>query len=176
MKGYGHFVPALFCSLTYWLSISAFLGVISIAFARRGADDSRPARFRMAAAGWPCLIPAAAICLLVTLASGTWYFYNAHILNEYLNAKARRQIQADYERDFKKYENFPQPKVTAVDTKIDIDPERRSFSGSGHYTLQNKIPNLSSDEVFSEDLQPDTQGLYAAAVWSPELRTFPATA
>jgi ABC-2 type transport system permease protein len=36
MNGYGHFVPALFWSITYWLAISAFLGVISIAFARRG--------------------------------------------------------------------------------------------------------------------------------------------
>ena len=39
---------------------------------------------------------------------------------------------------FKKYENQPQPKITAVDTRIDIDPARRSFSGSAHYTLQNK--------------------------------------
>ena len=25
MNGYGHFVPALFWSITYWLSISCFL-------------------------------------------------------------------------------------------------------------------------------------------------------
>ena len=34
MNGYGHFVPAIFWSITYWLSVSAFLGVVSIAFAR----------------------------------------------------------------------------------------------------------------------------------------------
>ena len=40
MNGYGHFVPALFWSIAYWVSIFAFLGVVSIAYARRGADDS----------------------------------------------------------------------------------------------------------------------------------------
>ena len=138
MNGYGHFVPALFWSITYWISVSAVLGVISIALARRGTDEGFGARFRLALARAPRLIPAAAICLLLALGSGGWYFYNGHVLNEYLNAQQRRDIQAGYERDFKKYENFPQPKVTAIDSQIDIDPSHRSFSGSGRFTLQNK--------------------------------------
>ncbi|HXY08993.1 MAG TPA: ABC transporter permease [Terriglobales bacterium] len=32
MNGYGHFVRALFWSITYWLAIAAFLGVLSIRF------------------------------------------------------------------------------------------------------------------------------------------------
>ncbi len=138
MNGYGHFVPALFWSITYWLAISAFLGVISIAFARRGADDSPAARFRLALQRMPRLVPAAAACLFVVAGAGGWYFYNAHVLNPYLDSRARREIQADYERSFKKYENFPQPKVVAVDSRIDIDPDQRSFSGWGKYTLLNK--------------------------------------
>jgi hypothetical protein len=138
MNGYGHFVPALFWSITYWLAVSAFLGVISIALTRRGADDSWAARRRLASARFPRLVPAAAFCLLVAAGSGGWYYYNAHVLNEYLNATQRRDIQADYERNFKRYENFPQPKVTAVDAEIDIDPAHRSFTGLGRYTLQNK--------------------------------------
>src|ERR1700728_4490240 len=47
MNGYGHFVPALFWSITYWLSIAAFLGVVSIRLAVRGADDSPRARVRL---------------------------------------------------------------------------------------------------------------------------------
>lgn len=87
MNGYGHFVPALFWSITYWLAASAFLGVISIIFARRGADEGRVARMRLAAARFPRMAPAAAICLLLTVGSGGWYYYNAHVLNEYLNSQ-----------------------------------------------------------------------------------------
>ncbi|MGB9510059.1 MAG: M1 family aminopeptidase, partial [Candidatus Acidiferrum sp.] len=138
MNGYGHFVSALFWSITYWLSIAAFLGVISIAFARRGAEFGWKARLHLASERFPRLVPAALLLLFIAVGSGTWYYYNAHVLNEYLNAKQRRAIQADYERSFKKYENLPQPKITAVDTQIDIDPAHRSFSGWGRYTLQNK--------------------------------------
>jgi ABC-2 type transport system permease protein len=140
MNGYGHFVPALFWSLTYWLSISCVLAVISIAFARRGSDDAWSARIRLARQRAPRLIPAAALFAVIAIGSGAWYFYNAHVLNEYLTSKDRRHIQADYERDFKKYENVPQPKVIAVDSNIDIFPERRSLSGTGHFVLQNKTP------------------------------------
>jgi ABC-2 type transport system permease protein len=138
MNGYGHFVPALFWSIAYWFAIFAFLGVVSIAFARRGEEDSLRARARLALSRAPRLLPAAAVFALVAIGSGAWYFYNAHVLNEYLTADGRRRIQADYERDFKKYELLPQPKITAVDASINIYPERRSFDGTGRFTLQNK--------------------------------------
>jgi len=140
MNGYGHFVPGLFWSLLYWLSIASVLGVLSIALARRGAEDSWRARLKLASQRAPRLLPAGILFLLIAIASGGWFFYNAHVLNEYLNAKARRDIQAQYERDYKKYERIPQPKVIAVDANIDIFPERRSFSGTGHFVLQNKTP------------------------------------
>jgi hypothetical protein len=140
MNGYGHFVPAIFWSITYWLSISAFLGVVSIALAARGADDSWASRFRLAGRRARRLVPVAACFLLIAVGSGCWFFYNAHVLNEYLNSKAQREIQAQYERDYKKYENIPQPKIIAVDANIDVFPERRAFSGTGHFVLENKTP------------------------------------
>jgi ABC-type transport system involved in multi-copper enzyme maturation permease subunit len=140
MNGYGHFVPALFWSVTYWLSIAAFFAVISIALARRGSDDVWPARLLLAKQRAPRLMPAAVLLVLIAIGSGWWYYYNAHVLNEYLTAKDRRHIQANYERDFKKYESVLLPKVIAVDANINIYPERRSFDGNGHYVLQNKAP------------------------------------
>ena len=138
MNGYGHFVPSIFWSITYWLAIAGVLGVVSIALARRGTDDGLRARARLASGRMGKLAPAGIALLLVAIGSGAWYYYNGHVLNEYLNAKARRVIQAGYERDFKKYENAAQPKVTAVETKVDIDPARRSFTGTGTFTMQNK--------------------------------------
>ena len=155
MNGYGHFVPALFWAITYWLAISGFLGVLSIAFARRGAEDSRAARFRLATARFPGLVAATAFCLAVAMGSGAWYFYNAHVSNEYLNSKQRRQIQADYERNFKKYQDLLQPKIVAVDSQIDIYPARRSFSGWGRYTLRNKTSQPIS-QIHLTDLNQST--------------------
>ncbi len=153
MNGYGHFVPALFWSITYWTSIFAFLGVVSIAFTRRGAEDSLAARIPVARRRAPRLIPAAVVLFLIAAGSGVWYYYNAHVLNEYLTAKDRRRIQADYERAFKKYELLPQPKVTAVEANINIYPERRSFDGTGQFTLQNKSSAPISEIHITDEQQ-----------------------
>ena len=160
MNGYGHFVPALFWAITYWLSISCVLAVISIALARRGADEGWAARFRLAMQRAPRLIPAAALFALAAIGSGAWYYYNTHVLNEYLTAKDRRDIQARYERDFKQYENLPQPKVIAVDSDIDIFPERRSFAGRGHFVLQNKTAQPIEQIHITNQMQAVTDVLF----------------
>jgi ABC-2 type transport system permease protein len=138
MNGYGHFVPSILWATTYWFAIFAVLGVISMAYARRGAEDSLRARTRLARARMPALSLAMAACALVALGAGAWFYYNAHVLNEYITAADRRHQLADYEKQFKKYENVDQPKVTAVDATIDIYPAQRSFNGTGRFTLQNK--------------------------------------
>ena len=138
MNGYGHFMPAILWSLVYWTAIFAILGVLSIALARRGAEDGFGMRLATAKRRLPRLVPALVIFAAVAIGSGAWYFYNTHVLNEFLTTKQRRDIQAQYERDFRKYLTLPQPKIVAVDANVDLDPHHRSFSGTGHFVLQNK--------------------------------------
>jgi ABC-2 type transport system permease protein len=138
MNGYGHYVASIGWSIGYWLSIFGFLGVLSVAYTRRGAEVGLRLRSRVAAQRAASLSPAAVLFLLTAVGCGGWYYHNAHVLNEYLTAADRRHIQADYERRFKRYEMLPQPKVTAVDTAIDIQPRQRGFDGAGTFTLQNK--------------------------------------
>ena len=138
MNRYGHFVPALFWSIAYWMCVFAFLAVVSIAYARRGEEDSLRARTSLALRRARGLAPVAALFLFCAVGSASWYYYNGHVRNEYLNSKDRRRIQADYEREFKKYELLPQPKVVSVDESIDIFPSKRSFSGAGRIALINK--------------------------------------
>jgi ABC-2 type transport system permease protein len=138
MNGYGHFVPSIIWSISFWFAIFALMGVVSMAYARRGAEDSLRARSRLARGRMPGLAPAAVCLALFAGGAGVWYYYNGHVLNDYVTAADRRHRLAGYERQFKKYESLVQPKVTAVDTVIDIYPDRRSFAGTGRFTLQNK--------------------------------------
>ena len=94
MNGYGHFVQALIWSTTYWLAIAGFLAALSIAFSRRGAESTWTARFVQAKCRLPGLIPALAVCTVVAIGSGAWFYCNAHVLNEFLTTKQQRDIQA----------------------------------------------------------------------------------
>jgi ABC-2 type transport system permease protein len=153
MNGYGHFVPALVWSLVYWTAIFAVLAVISIAFARRGAEDGWRSRIVQARARLPRLTPALLFFAVIAIGSGWWFYLNAHVLNEYLTTKQQRANKADYERSFKRYERLPQPKVTAVDADIDLDPNHRSFSGSGHFVLQNKTAQAIQQIHITDSMQ-----------------------
>ena len=157
MNGYGHFVPSIVWAITYWFAIFAFLGVISMAYARRGAEDSLRARSRLARARLPALSAAMAACALLAVGAGAWYYYNAHVLNEYVTAAGRRHELADYEKQFKKFESLDQPKVTAVDAAIDIFPAQRSFSGTGRFTLQNKSDHPISEIHVTDQHESVTQ-------------------
>ncbi len=137
MNGYGHFVPALRWIISYWFFVCAFLGVFAIALSRRGTDLSWAARLRLAGPRLRGLIPAAICFLALAVACGGWFYYNTHRLNEFRTDQENRHRQADYEKLYKKYERLPQPKITAVDVNVDIFPDRRSFTATGHYMLVN---------------------------------------
>lgn len=138
MNGYGHFVKGLLWSITYWLWVGALLGVLSIALARRGADQTFSWRLKLAGPRLRRLAPAAIVFALGAIATGAWFYYNTHVLNTYRTSEQNRDRQAAYEKLYKKYERVPQPKITAVDVNVDIFPERRSFTGSGSYVMVNK--------------------------------------
>jgi hypothetical protein len=153
MNGYGHFVPALLWSMVYWTAIFAVLACVSIALARRGAEDSWHSRLRQARARLPRVTPAILLFALIAVGCGSWFYYNAHVRNEFLTTKQQREIQAHYERDFKRYERFAQPKVISVDANLDLDPNHRSFSGTGHFVLQNKTPQPIQQIHITDQMQ-----------------------
>jgi len=156
MNGYGHFVQAILWSIVYWTAIFSILGVLSIALARRGAEDTPRHRFAIAKQRLPGLTPALLLCVLIAIGSGAWYFYNSHVLNPFYTTKQLRHFQADYEKQFKKYEHAPIPKVISVETNIDLDPAHRSFSGTGHFILQNKTSAPISQIYITDSRQSVT--------------------
>lgn len=145
MNGYGHFVQPILWSTVYWLGWAVFLGVLASLLARRGAETNLRARLRSARQSLPAYAVMLIVPLLVAAGSGAWYFYNTQVLNAYHTDKGDRKRQAEYEKLYKKYERADQPKITAVDTKVDIYPEKRSFHATGMYTALNK-----SDKPISE--------------------------
>lgn len=130
MNGYGHFAKALLWISVYWLAIGGVLGVLAISLARRGTDASFKVRMKLMRERFPRLTAAALLSAVVALAAGGWFYYNAHVLNVYRTTFTERHRVAEYEKRYKKYERFPQPKITDVVVAVDISrtagPSRRA--------------------------------------------------
>lgn len=138
MNAYGHFVRALFWISVYWLAIGALLAVLAIVLARRGTETHLAVRVKLMGERMPRMATVAILCVMAALVAGGWFYYNAHVLNVYRTTFVERHRQAEYEKRYKKYEKFPQPKITGVEVAVDIYPERRSFTASGHYLMVNR--------------------------------------
>jgi hypothetical protein len=138
MNGYGHFVKPILWSTIYWLAWAVFLGVLASLLARRGAETGLRTRLRAARQSLPAYAALLILPFLAAVGSGAWYYYNTHVLNPFLTDKDNRVLQATYEKLYKKYEGEPIPKITAVDTAVDIYPETRSFKATGTYTAINE--------------------------------------
>jgi ABC-2 type transport system permease protein len=146
MNGYGHFVKALAWINAYWLGVGGLFGVLAVVLARRGTETKLKIRMKSMRERFPRAAGSAALCLVLAMVAGAWFYYNAHVVNEYRTTKQNRTRQAEYERRYKKYEKFAQPKITAVEVAVDIFPEKRSFEAKGHYRLVNRT-NKPIEEI-----------------------------
>ncbi|WP_331056148.1 ABC transporter permease/M1 family aminopeptidase [Longimicrobium sp.] len=139
MNGYGHTVRAWAWYMAFWALAAALLLLMAHLFWVRGQETSRDWRMRLARgrATRPVLATALAVLALMT-ATGGWIVHNTVTLNEWTPEEDAARIQAQYEKDYRKYLSLPQPRITDVKLNVDLYPERRSMRIRGVYRLVNR--------------------------------------
>jgi ABC-2 type transport system permease protein len=139
MNGYGHFVLGTAAFTLYWSAVAVLLTLIAELFWVRGTDNPMSLRIRAARAR---LTRGRVVAIIVTspvwLGSGGYIYYNTNILNQYLPSDEQEELQARYEREYKQYEDLPQPRITAVDVDAEIYPYERRVEVRGKLRLVNK--------------------------------------
>jgi ABC-2 type transport system permease protein len=76
---------------------------------------------------------AITIALLVSLGTGTWLFAR-------IDASDRVQWKADYEKTYSRFAALPQPRIAAVDTKIDLFDRRVRVDGRYEIVNPSRSP------------------------------------
>ena len=171
MNRFGHFtLPRLWFSV-YWFGLAALLFALAVLFSVRGKETlfkmrSRIARYNLG----PAMMSMGTVSLLTFLLAGGYVFYNTNILNKYESPKKQKQLQADYEKKYKKFENILQPKIVATNVKVDFYPQKRDFTAEGYYNIANK-GNVAIDSIHiqtsDDDVEHDIrfEGGGAEVVW-----------
>ncbi len=139
MNGFGHFMKPLAWFNVYWLSLGAVFLVIGNLLWNRGIESGFNARWKIARQRFDGRSATAlTIFTLMWIGCGAFIYYNVSVLNIYRTNKESKQINADFEKKYKKYEFAAQPKITDVKVNIDIYPAERYTKASGVFTLVNK--------------------------------------
>ncbi len=138
MNGYGHFLPAKLYFSAYWGLVLTCLLLLASAFWLRGTSNSFEERAKLAKARLRGgLGYALGISVLSTVALGSFIFWNTNIRNTFRSPSQQLDLQARYEREFKKYASLPQPKIMAIDIDVDLRPETQSMRATGTYRIRN---------------------------------------
>lgn len=80
------------------------------------------------------------ILIILPLIIGLGFYVGSNLIDGYKpkNENTELQLQAQYERQFRKYQNLPQPTVVDVKTTVNLFPKEHKYTILGTYTLENK--------------------------------------
>ena len=139
MNGYGPFAASLFWFHLYWGIAAIALAIITNTLWVRGTGENLRARLQVAATRFTRpTVASLLVCAVLLLAVGGYIFYNTNILNPYYTTYAIDEGRAQYEKKYRQYKDLPQPKITDINTQIDLDPANRSVNMRGTMMLENK--------------------------------------
>ncbi len=139
MRGFGATLGPWLWFKLYWLAWALLLAVAARLLWPRGRAQSLKHRLRLAqrrfsgSTTWVAMLGSG---LLFTL--GSFIFYNTNVQNEYLTGSEIVERKAEYEREYGKYRNAPQPQLTATKLHIELYPDKQEVSIRGTYTLVNQ--------------------------------------
>ncbi len=160
MGGFGDTLTPWMWFKLYWVAWAIVLAVVARLFWVRGREITAEWRIRTAVMRTtPALWKTVTIAFMVLFTLSSFLFYNTNILNNYTSSSKEIARQADYEQLYSKYQDVPQPTLTATSLHVEIYSDTREATIHGTYTLQNKH-NIAIDTIhLVTDLDATTQGI-----------------
>lgn len=138
MNGYGHFLSGQLWFQAYWGLFLLLLLLLSAAFWVRGVGGGMRERMRLARQRLSGPLGAAtALSAIAFVAVGGYLFWNTNVRNEYRSPDETLDLQAKYEREYKKYNGLKQPKIVATEIQVDLRPESQTMRAKGTYRVRN---------------------------------------
>ena len=123
----------------FWLAVAVVLVVVGHLMWRRGTAVTLKGQWRTLPSrlrGAP--LAFLSIALAVAIGMGGFLFYNMNILNEYPDSETFERRLAQYERDYSRYVDLPQPTLTDIKLKVDLHPSEGAIYVNGTYRFVNE--------------------------------------
>ena len=143
MNGYGSSLNRFFLYKIYWLSLGLVFYILTSLFYFRGLPSSFKERIVIAKSRFKGKYPKfLGIFLLIFLSTGGYLYYETNILNKRTTSKEGELQTVEWEKKYKKYENYSQPRIVSVNVDVNIFPKTLDADASGTYVMVNKTANV----------------------------------
>lgn len=135
--GYKPYAKGLMAFHSYWMFFAGILSVAAICLWPRGKEGNWKKRLSLAAQEWKIYhkVGLGMLCAW-TLCAG-FVFYNTKVINHYVGNDEMEHRLVRYEKDYKKFQHFPQPRIYDVKYDIKLYPESRKYDAGGKMWIRN---------------------------------------
>lgn len=148
MNGYGDSLGRYLLYKSYWFLAGLILLIVTALFWVRGLPHSFKERLLIAKSRFKTPIAITLLVLLFGFFSLGYSIYKeTNIDNIRYSSKEVEKLRVEWEKTYKKFENYAQPRIVSVKTDVNIFPKRRDFEASGTYIMVNKT-NEAIDSIF----------------------------
>ncbi|SDS15454.1 ABC-2 type transport system permease protein [Polaribacter sp. KT25b] len=148
MNGYGSALSRYLWYKLYWILGGTLLLIVSMLMWVRGLPNSFAERFYVAKQRFKTPIKISFMVVLVAfLTLGVTIYQKTKSDNKNSSSKQAELDAVKWEKTYKKYENYKQPRITAVNAEMHIYPKKKTYKASAIYTMINKT-NQAIDSVF----------------------------
>jgi len=134
LNGFGHDAGPFNSLMLHWSVMALLFVMIAAALWRR---IGHPIQDRLRTLVRHQRRAHAAVLLVLILLTGSWIYYNTDVLNARTTTDELFDWRADYEKTYKKFASWPQPRVKAVNVDVDLYPGERRYHVAGEYALFN---------------------------------------
>ena len=139
MNGYGATLNLYFIYKFYWLCLGIVFYIITALFYVRGLPNNFKEKLIIAKSRFNGKYPFfISIFTIIFISIGGYIYYTNNILNDRTSSKEREIETVEWEKKYKKYENYNQPRIVSVNVDVNIFPDSRDVNSSGEYIMINK--------------------------------------
>ncbi|PQJ78063.1 ABC transporter permease/M1 family aminopeptidase [Polaribacter porphyrae] len=148
MNGYGFSIGPYLWYKVYWILLGIVLLIKAGLLWVRGIPFSFKERLSIASSRCKGLsVIGLTVFFLSFLALGYTIYTKNNPKGERLSSKEREKLRVEWEKKYKKYEKYLQPRIVSVKTDVAIYPKERTYTASGNFVMVNKT-NTPIDSIF----------------------------
>ncbi|WP_282073565.1 ABC transporter permease/M1 family aminopeptidase [Polaribacter atrinae] len=139
MNGYGSALSRYLWYKIYWILGGTLLLIASLLFWVRGLPSSFSERVDIAIARFKRPQKISLTVVLVAFLTLGVTIYQATKSDEEHSASKQAELNAvKWEKTYKKYEDYKQPRIVAVNADVEIYPKKKTYKASAIFTMINK--------------------------------------
>lgn len=147
MNKYGTLTPYLIYKM-YWILLGSSLLILSALFWVRGIPSSFKERIIIANSRFRGVYLVVFVIFFgAFFALGFSIYQETGTKNNRTSSKEAEILSVEWEKKYKKFENYAQPRIVAVNAKMNIYPKERIFDATAIFKMVNKT-DKAIDSVF----------------------------